>query len=511
MKKRLWLSVGIIMLVRLPFLHISFFSVDEAVSAVAAIEIMEGGLPYRDAIDHRGPLTYYFYAAVFSLLGQGNMVAIHGAYFLIHLLIAFVLYELASRYLASRDAASWAVLIYACISGCNYFTEGLAAHTEYLLAFCIGLSWLIFYSGRWSMRLLLCGLLTGLAISSKQVALLDLGVFLLAVAWENKGIGWKKKAWESLLFLLGASLTILLFALIFYQRAALQDLIFYAWTYNTAYYLPELGLETRLLNAVKLIGSFLLDNLVLLLMAYLSLTYFFTEKKFSHVVSKVKKHLILLSWLLAAAVAGLAGGRAFTHYLIPLMLPLAMWSGQITHYFLNERFSAHPYQRQGLHFLIALLLILSLGLSLREHMHMLGGDPSVSEYREVSDYLSARLEDERIFVWGFAPEIYLLSEQRPASRFTFCNPLSGHLPAANEEREDTQYAIVPGAWDSLAKDFEAHPPAYIIDTQEAGFKSYGKFPLKGHAFMREYLGNYALDTAYINLHPQDSIRLYKRI
>ena len=85
-------ALGLICLQRIPTAAIPTFNVDEAVSAVVAQEIAEGGLPYRDAIDHRGPLTYYFYALIFQLVGDWNMEAVHVAYALVLSLIALLLF-----------------------------------------------------------------------------------------------------------------------------------------------------------------------------------------------------------------------------------------------------------------------------------------------------------------------------------------------------------------------------------------------------------------------------------
>jgi len=36
----------------------AIWNMDEAISACAAVSINLGGVPYRDAVDHRGPVTY---------------------------------------------------------------------------------------------------------------------------------------------------------------------------------------------------------------------------------------------------------------------------------------------------------------------------------------------------------------------------------------------------------------------------------------------------------------------
>jgi len=62
---------------RLLSLLVPVWNGDEAVSATVAHAILDGGVPYRDGVDHRGPITYYIYALIFAIFGRDNMLAIH--------------------------------------------------------------------------------------------------------------------------------------------------------------------------------------------------------------------------------------------------------------------------------------------------------------------------------------------------------------------------------------------------------------------------------------------------
>src|SRR5262249_23572201 len=66
-------------LMRWPVPQRPILDVDESVSALIANAWLDGGVPYKDAIDQRGPVTYLIYAVVFALFGRGNMTAVHGA------------------------------------------------------------------------------------------------------------------------------------------------------------------------------------------------------------------------------------------------------------------------------------------------------------------------------------------------------------------------------------------------------------------------------------------------
>jgi hypothetical protein len=85
--------------------------------------------------------------------------------------------------------------------------------------------------------------------------------------------------------------------------------------------------------------------------------------------------------------------------------------------------------------------------------------------RELADYLHANTTaEDRIFVWGFLPHIYLESERRPATRFIICNFLVGMvLP----HRSSPDF-ILPGAWDILMKELQLSRPKFFVDSSIAG-------------------------------------------
>jgi predicted membrane-bound mannosyltransferase len=61
---------------RLPSLVAPIWSVDDGTHAIIANKILEGGLPYRDAVDHRAPLPWYVCALTFLFTGPNNMNAL---------------------------------------------------------------------------------------------------------------------------------------------------------------------------------------------------------------------------------------------------------------------------------------------------------------------------------------------------------------------------------------------------------------------------------------------------
>jgi hypothetical protein len=73
-------ALGLVLLtivIRLPSLVHPRAIDDEAVYSVVANEIVDGGRPYRDAVERKPPLLFWTYAAIFRLAGKYNWYALH--------------------------------------------------------------------------------------------------------------------------------------------------------------------------------------------------------------------------------------------------------------------------------------------------------------------------------------------------------------------------------------------------------------------------------------------------
>ena len=82
-------------------------------------------------------------------------------------------------------------------------------------------------------------------------------------------------------------------------------------------------------------------------------------------------------------------------------------------------------------------------------------------------------------MWGQAPRIYLDARLRPASRYIATFPLTGFIFGPPLPGVDTRSRIVPGSSANLEKDLDAHPPAFIVDTEAAPGARYpaAQFPV----------------------------------
>jgi hypothetical protein len=169
----------------------------------------------------------------------------------------------------------------------------------------------------------------------------------------------------------------------------------------------------------------------------------------------------LFGLLAASAIGAAAGGRFYVHYYVQLIPPLALlaapyyarlWSRTIQppHWLLRP---AVTYAWLALT-VIAFSIVHWTGLARRRASS------------ETGRYLFTHsAPEDRIFVWGQTPKIYLDAHRRPASRYITTFPLTGYIFGGSIPGVDTRSRILPGAWSTLERDFARHPPTYIVDVQ----------------------------------------------
>lgn len=97
--------------------------------------------------------------------------------------------------------------------------------------------------------------------------------------------------------------------------------------------------------------------------------------------------------------------------------------------------------------------------------------------------------EDRILVWGFAPEVYHYAKRLPSSRHFVSNLLTGLVPWTNLDIEDTSYAIHPDAWNEFKNDLRHSPPALLVDLSLDPAFRYGKYPPEKYPFLWDYLQN----------------------
>src|ERR1700746_155622 len=179
-------ALGIILLtvaIRLPSLLHPLPIDDEAGYSVIANEIVDGGLPYVDAVDRKPPLLFGTEAAAFKVAGEYNWMALHILSLIWTLATMAGLYVIAKQ-LFDRETGLIAALFYSVFQPWASF-KNLAFNGEMVMNLAIVWAWAIGFrasSSEWRPELLGVGALLCAAFLLKQpaaIAAIPLGIYLL--------------------------------------------------------------------------------------------------------------------------------------------------------------------------------------------------------------------------------------------------------------------------------------------------------------------------------------------
>lgn len=311
---------------RVPYLFHTLQDMDEGCYAGAAAVLMDGGLPYRDAVENKPPGIFYIYRAAFELFGKYNMRAVHGLTFAWTVLTAAVLGLLALG-LEGRRAAPCAFFFYLVFTA-SLYPKMIAANSEIFMALPYALGALLLFHAltRASRPLYFAaGLAFGFAPLFKQVGAVGgaaVLVFLLVLPFFERGIRTGFTIGSTLLFGAGFALPTGVVALLFRRAGILDDWVFWNLTYPFRYI--QSGNEA-LRFFPQLLAEFLPFVVSTVLLWVLAALWVRRESGRWRPGGGGGFSAFLLLWLAASMGATLIGSRMFGHYFIQILPPSASW------------------------------------------------------------------------------------------------------------------------------------------------------------------------------------------
>lgn len=485
----------VILAIRLPYFGVLTLNEDEGLYAMVARAMQQGGLPYRDAWDHAAPGIFTLYWLVFVLFGSWNMFAIRIVALIAHL-ISSVIVGAAVRERHGSVAGIIAASLTAVSLGGYLALDAVAALTEtFLVPFLLAFTLLVL---RWAQgekfRAIPIAILWAFAIWFKIHALFLGGAVLLGA-----GIA-RVRAGDNELSILWLLVKSVLFAFAAYLLLVLPMFVqggFAAyWATYIRYNILYLGVGgyggsffSGLLQTAWQWGfpQFLVIALIVAKLLGRS----------SRRLPNDPARLVLGLGLLAGFIVGIMGGRLFGHYFLPAAAFAGWLAGEGAGLLIREMRQAGA-RWNSISALTAGVVLLTGLISPILYFHAgsyslrwgENADPRfVEPYKPLVHQLDAFLEPgEEMWIWGFAPDIYVHAERDCPTRFINCNYLVGLIPWVNAERHiNTTEYIVPGSWALLMQDLRNDPPAAIIDTATPNLRFWGKYPLRGSPGLMRFL------------------------
>jgi hypothetical protein len=517
---------------RLPTFSRPLLSDDEAIYAVTADALRRGDLLYRDVVDHKPPLIYHVYQAGFAALGPYDTQGAHALVVLAVLLTAGFLFAIKWRERgaevdgagAARGFALAAAGLFLVFSTTWHDYDALAANCElFLLAPQAMAGWLLLTdrarpprAGAWAIHLAV-GALVGTSALFKYQGLTFLGASIGLVVWwvilERASGAWAVTM--ALCQVAGALLPAALY-LGWCRSAGNLAATLYWFRFNFSYVgagLTGFAALARGLRRTGLIGGVALVPYALGLSAAVS-----TVPKIVRVMRRrgtsassgdaevpPASMVLGLLWLVTSALAVTAGGRFFGHYFHLVLPPLCLLAAP-TFCRLWAKGWARRAPLLALSALPALIffVLATWGRPLAAALDE--GEPRYDEVAARIDALST--SDERVFVWGNSPQLYVLARRPMGTRFSFCNYMTGESPGTPTEtgQRNADANQLPAAWEMLFADLEQRRPALFVDAAAAGWDGYGKYPLSRYPRLRAYV-----DQNYRPVEVRAGVVLYRRL
>lgn len=451
---------------------------DEAIYSVVANEIVDGGKPYRDAIERKPPLLFYTYAAVYRIAGKYNWVALHVAALLWTLATMAGLFVIG-RALFDTRTGFIAALLYALFQPATSF-KNLALNGEVLMNLPIVWAWAIAFSregSRVRLRLFISGVLSSMGFLLKQpaaIAAIPLGIYLLLSAYrESRGLTNRECIARFTIFCAGFWLTLGATVLFLQREGILRDAIYWTISDHAA---PHLFVDRFVRNS----ATFAVASLPLWLGAACA-RRFWKQRRAEWIA------LVLLA--VASALGAAAGGRFYSHYYIQLLPPLTLLAAPVYNNVWSAAHVPRVYVWRGIACIWLALTLVVFPLAIADQL------AAARHFTKTGRYLAAHHRpNERLFVWGQNPEIYLEAQMRPASRYITSFALTGYIFGGPIPGVDTRPFIRPGAWHNLQRDFAQHPPTYIVDMRcDAEGVPIVEYPIADFPILRRMIDeNYAL-------------------
>ena len=447
---------------------LGILGVDEAVTVLVARSVTSGHLPYLSAADHRGPLLYLFYALPLmahpGATGSLSDITAVRLFFSLWIAAAALLPTLIVRRWLPSGPAIVASITYAMLQWVGvYHSAGIhsedfwSAQPEFLLnGFALGAVYLLTrgYGGT------VAGVLMGCSVLVKQHAIFELAYGGVLLAWYQGG----RKA---LRFMVGASIPLLAVSAAYAIAGSFWSFYYYFWQYNASAYLPEVTLATKLGAAFQGAGNLFAGPTGGFLL--IALTSALPDgSPFDSRPSRKRYILALWGWLGITLAAASLSGRGFAHYYIQLLPPLCMltsFGASAVSSIVEER---APRLLRMLPAGFAGLCLITTALQWQRHRPLTRSSREFLLFRDEALGVAQAVSSipGPLFVWGFYPELYLLTERPPASRYLYSSFLTGH-GAWMKRPVDIEHTMP--LRNQLIGDLEASQPEYIVHATTRGF------------------------------------------
>jgi hypothetical protein len=440
---------------------------DEAIYGSIAALMNRGGVLYADGgVDNKPPGIFWVYAATFRVAGTYQMTAVHAVGLLVLVATCVLLFVIA-RSLAGVRAGLLAALIYGILTGAGN-PRLLAANTELFMMLPLTASVLLTLRRQW----LWAGALLVAAGAFRQSAAINV---LLAPAAILLLEPRDRRVRAMGAFVVGVVGALAIGAIVLAATGSLAG--FWNWTVGSLYgyastnWTPDLVWMRARDSVFPFLGS-----MAVVWVAAIAFGWRWRRMP--------APQQLIVCWLVVSVPGSLAGGHLSWHYFIQVMGPLALLAG-----FAFDMGLSSPMRRWVAGVAVAGLAVPMLGwgwFDLVSDPLTYDFSPPVPQHQTVADYIASHTRpDDRVFVWGVWPALYVESDRIMASRFP--GFLRGF--ARGSTLPPNNWDTTAEVWPELQADLMRNPPALIVDTAPAGWSDFAMYPMGNYPVLSDFVSS----------------------
>lgn len=445
-REALFISIAVFVfsLLRIPSLVEPYWYGDEGIYQIVGMALRRGRILYEGIWDNKPPLLYIIYA-----LFDGDLFYVRLLSLIFGVASIIIFFLLAKKLFKNIISVFISTAVYACLFAIPLL-EGNIANAENFMHLPILLAFYLVVSSSSKNRFLLTfvsGILLSVAFLTKIVAIFDIAslflfIFILKLSKDVK-LSWKNISHhakgiitaisEETILSIGFLSPIIITILYFLFVEAFPDFARAVFSQNVGY----VGY-----------GNFFLFPMGLL---YLK---FFLLILSTLLVIRYRKYLgpagiLILVWLIFSVFNAFFSQRPYTHYLLVMLPPLALFSGYVLD---NKKLVKIMLP---LLIVIILLVLQVFRLNFRKiipyysnYLSFVLNNKSVESYQAffdkntprdyaIANFVKAKTSRyEEVFLWGDSAQIYVLAGKLPPGRYTVSYHITFYKDAILETRED---------------------------------------------------------------------------
>jgi hypothetical protein len=432
-----WIAICLVyILIRLNTVSIPLDR-DEGIFGYAGQVILNKGLPYRDVVDQKPPVTFYLNALAL-LFVPPTSTGIHTFLHVYNFVTLIVLFFLAKTYTESYTAGLWVAFAYAVFSS-SPAIQGFTASTEMFLLLPISMSLLFGVLAVQRRSILLSsasGICGALAFFTKQTAAFVLVFICMYVLASLISCVLKKDMSKrtSVAILLGWGagfiLVVLLIAGYYYYHKVFDEFLYWSLTHSLIYS-KRMSVWDTLPRIYSISLQIVKGNFLIIAMG-LAVSLFVCFRR-------NLKGCFMLSFLLCSFLATVPG-TVYNHYFAQIAPAVSLaggWAVALCLSMIRDRML-----RRGAALLIAVTIVAApiwahsgyyyKQSRLEFSRSFFGGNP-FPESEDLADFLAERTsKEDSIFIMGSEAQIFLLSQRQSSSSFALIYPLMSEYPRYQE-------------------------------------------------------------------------------